>query len=168
MTINVHDFREYVVAPSCALCAELAAVPAPKFIEDLIVATAAQETAIGRWLHQGGAGDAVSIYQFEPASLDSLMKDYIIPAKDNRFAKLLIASRVGVSVPAVDEVKWNLRFATVMARLYYYRVPQGLPLTTSFQTLWEYYKKYWNTDLGSATEASFANALKAYTDLPHS
>lgn len=161
MTIAVHDFRAYVVAPALDLCVSLARVPAPRFAEDLLVATAAQETAIGRWLHQAGGGPALSVYQIEPASLHDLMRGFVDPAP--RFKQLLDTVRLGV--PLDEQVLWDLRCATVIARLFYYRVKEPLPAETTLDSLWHYYKTHWNTKQGAATRDSFVNALHAYTDI---
>lgn len=153
---NCPQFRKFVVAPALEQCQSLAAMPHTPYIEDLIVATCAQETVLGTYLHQTGAGDAISIYQFEPASLHDLLQNF---AKATRYEPLLRAARVPAAA-ADDEIMWNLRFATVCARLYYYRVKEALPRTTSFDSLWHYYKTYWNTSLGAATAESFRQSLK--------
>lgn len=154
--INTADFRQYILAPALELCADLASVPDTPYVRDLLVATCAQETHMGVYLHQTGRGHAVSIYQFEPATLEDLLKNF---ASQKRYAGLLQAVRVP-AVAAEDEIIFNLRFATVCARLNYYRVREPLPKMTSFDTLWHYYKTYWNTELGAATAASFRDALK--------
>lgn len=154
--INTADFRRYLIEPSLELCADLASVPNTPYIRDLLVATCAQESAMGAYLHQTGRGPAVSIYQFEPTTLEDLLKNY---ASSKRFAPLVAAVRVP-AVAAEDEIMWNLRFATVCARLNYYRVKEPLPTVVSFDTLWHYYKQYWNTEAGAATPATFRDALK--------
>jgi hypothetical protein len=142
--------------PALELCADVAHVPDTPYIRDLIVATCAIETHLGTYLHQTGRGPALSIYQFEPSSLEDLLKNF---ASAPKYAALLHASRVeGVSDES--QIMWNLRFATVCARLYYYRVREALPHETTFESLWHYYKTYWNTEAGAATAASFRDALK--------
>lgn len=153
---NPPQFREFVVTPALDLCQDLAAIPHTPYIADLIVATCAQETVLGTYLHQTGGGPAISIYQFEPSSLHDLLQNF---ASDKRYEPLLRASRVPAAAPD-DEIMWNLRFATVCARLYYYRVKEALPRSTTFDSLWHYYKTYWNTSAGAATAASFRASLK--------
>lgn len=159
MTFNVSDFREYIVEPTLELCADLAGMPDTPYIRDLLVATCAQESRLGTYFHQIH-GPAVSIYQFEPATLDDLLRNF---ASAPKYRDILRASRVE-GQPDVDQIVWNLRFATVCARLNYYRVREPLPRVTSFDTLWHYYKTYWNTHQGAATSASFRDAL-ALTDI---
>jgi hypothetical protein len=154
--INVHDFREYILAPALDLCQSLAGVPDTPYVRDLLVATCAIETQMGVYLHQTGRGPALSIYQIEPTSLEDLLKNF---ASQKRYAPLLAAVRVP-AVSAEDEIMFNLRFATVCARLFYYRVKEPLPKLATFDNLWHYYKTYWNTEAGAATSASFRSALK--------
>lgn len=159
MTINVHDFRTYVVQPAVNECM-LYGVPGPSYIDELLVATAAIESGMGKWLHQAG-GPAVGVFQIEPASLHDLVNGFITPSK--KLKPLLDAHRLGV--PVEEQVIWDLRLAAVIARLFYYRVKETLPTEITLQSLWHYYKKHWNTDAGAATLPSFVNALHAYTDI---
>lgn len=149
------QLRSYIVAPALTLAQDLASVPHTPYVENLIVATAAIETRLGHWLHQLGGGPAVSIYQFEPATLHDLLQNF---ASATRYTQLLRACRVPAAGP-LDEIMWNLRFATVCARLNYYRVREALPKATTFDTLWHYYKTYWNTKAGAATPGAFREAL---------
>lgn len=156
MGINVHDFRQYIVVPSTDLCADLASVPDTPYVRDLLVATCAVETHLGTYLHQLSHGPALSLYQFEPTTLEDLVKNF---ASARRYSSLLRAARVeGQS--DLDQIMWNLRLATVYARLNYFRVKEPLPRETTFDSLWHYYKTHWNTPAGAATAASFSDALK--------
>lgn len=158
MGINPRDFREFIVDPVCDMLAHKASVPDPLFIRDLIVATAAQETAIGTHLHQTGAGPAISIYQFEKPTLDDVWRNFV--TGNARFKSAVDAVMVPGILP-VDQIMWNLGFATLMCRLMYYRVKEPLPPgPTTFDGMWHYYKKYWNSDLGAATPESFHAALR--------
>ena len=162
MGINAHDFRTYIVAPACELLAAKASVPNPPFAADLLVATCAQETGLGTWLHQTGVGDAISIWQFEPATLRDLWTNFIQGTP--RYAAAIAACAVP-GIDELDQVIWNLRLGAVLARLYYYRVKEPLPAgPTTLQGLWHYYKTYYNTVAGAATLSSFQAALKL-TDL---
>jgi hypothetical protein len=127
----------------------------------LLVATAAQETQFGLHLHQTGAGPALGVFQVEPATLDDLWRNFI--TGNARFKPALDACMVP-GIDPKDQIMWNLKFSAVVARLNYYRVKEPLPTSVSFDTLWHYYKKYWNSDLGAATESSFRAALRL-TDL---
>ena len=170
MSFNPEQFRALIVVPTLDLCTDLAHVPNPPFAADLLIATCAQESALGHYLHQTGHGPAVSIYQIEPASLHDLWRNFVEPAKDNdglpRFRNLIHATILGTE-PLEDEIIWNLRAATVAARLFYLRTPEPFPAGTDYTVadLWHTYKKYYNTELGAATEDSFNEALTKYSDI---
>lgn len=72
----------------------------------------------------------------------------------------------------------NLLYATAMARVHYYRVPEALPKRKAMtkwvspeireedylQELAAYAKKYYNTELGKATEEDYLEAFKRWRD----
>lgn len=155
MTITPSHFSHYIIEPALDWCLQLGAVPAPPFMDTLMLATAAIETGIGRWLHQV-RGPALGVFQVEPATLDDLLTNYIKPAK--RFNRLMQAVSLPSAAPH-DQIIFDLRYAAVITRLYYYRVKEPLPPETTFDTLWHYYKTYYNTAAGKADEGDFARAL---------
>lgn len=53
-------------------------------------------------------------------------------------------------MPDEDKMVYDLRYATVMARLHYNRVPQPLPDHNDVNLIWEYYKTHYNTPKGAA------------------
>jgi hypothetical protein len=141
--INPRDLRRYVIDPMCYMLAEKASVPHPSFIDDLLIATCAQESTMGVHLHQTGRGPALGIYQMEPATIDDLFGNFIMGSA--RFKPAIDACMIpGIDIK--DQIIWNLGFATVVARLNYYRVREPLPKSV--------------TDLGAATEAQFRDSLK--------
>lgn len=155
MTITPTHFLEYIIEPATELCMTLAGVPAPPYMDTLLLATASQETLLGKWLHQI-RGPALGVFQVEPATLDDLLNNYIKSAK--RFNRLMQA----VSLPGAEpreQIIFDLRYAAVISRLYYFRVKEPLPAETTFASLWHYYKTYYNTAAGKATERDFARAL---------
>jgi hypothetical protein len=155
--INPKDLRQFVVEPICELLASKAGVPHPAFIDDLLIATCAQETRMGVYLHQTGHGPALGIYQMEPATLADLWGNFITGSA--RFKPAIDACMVP-GIDPDDQIIWNLGFATAVARLNYYRVKEPLPKSVDFDSLWHYYKSHWNTDLGAATPAQFRDSLK--------
>lgn len=163
MSIDPVQLRTLVVRPALDLCARYAAVPHTPYVEDLLLATAAVETQCGRWLHQV-SGPAISIYQFEPSSLTDLIERFIEP-RAPRFAPL--AAQIGGFGDSRIRVVCDLRLATVLARLFYYRVPQRLPAVNHYTLadLWAYYKPYWNTAAGAADRSEFDNAVRHFTDI---
>jgi hypothetical protein len=58
-----------------------------------------------------------------------------------------------------DDLRRNLAYAIVMARVHYLRVPSPLPDATDVPALAAYWKKHYNTHLGSGT---VVKAIKKY------
>jgi len=124
--------------------------------EALLLATAAQESHLGHYLHQEGGGPARGIYQIEPATYGWLLKE--------------IRQRSAVLAHMVDELRpslvpttleGSLHYATAICRLRYWIVPEALPGPT-FEAIWRYYKKHWNSDLGAATRRQFLSNYRAF------
>lgn len=154
MSIAAPDFRRWVIAPALAALAP-AGIPVTKTAADLLMATAAQETALGTWLVQED-GPALGVFQIEPESLDDL-ELVLTPAQKAALATL------GSAAPLVDQLAGNLVLAAAVCRLFYWQVPEPLPPDT-VAGLWGYYKAHYNTLFGAATESEFLMALKL-TDL---
>jgi len=152
------QLRFYIVRPALAL---LGPSLSTRFAEDLLIATCAQESRLGEYVHQVN-GPALGIYQIEPVSLGDLW----LWVQHHRPRWDLAIAAAGVDPAAVslasveDAVIYNLRFATLIARLFYYRVPMALPIYTTIPNLWEYYKTFYNTSLGAATLAEFETSLR--------
>ena len=63
-----------------------------------------------------------------------------------------------------DEILYNLRYATAMARIHYLRVKESLPNTNDVAGLAKYWKLYYNTPLGRGTEEEFIKNYKLHAD----
>jgi hypothetical protein len=150
MTINAADFRAYVVNPALAALAP-AGIPVTKTAADLLMATAAMETDLGTWLTQVG-GPALGMFQMQPATLAGLVSA-MTPAQQAAVAKIKTVQ------PYAEQIETNLLLAAALARLFYWNAPAPLPPDT-LDGLWGYYKQWWNTPAGAATEADFIAALK--------
>jgi hypothetical protein len=123
--------------------------------EELLVITAAQESLGGTYLWQNDRlgfpkGPALGVYQMEPVTYRDLFENYL---RYNRRLQIL----GGLTVEEPERMVYDIRYATVIARLNYYRFPAEIPEDLEGQL--RYYKKYWNTELGKAT---IAEARKNY------
>ncbi len=149
------QLRFYIVRPALSL---LGPALSTRFAEDLLIATCAQESRLGEYVHQVN-GPALGIYQIEPASLADLW--FWIQHRRPRWDPAFLMAGVNPTNDEVrDEVLYNLRFATMIARLFYYRVPTALPTESELHNLWGYYKTFYNTSLGAATLAEFEESLR--------
>ena len=132
--------------------------------ENLLLGTAAQESLFGYYLVQR-RGPALSIFQIEPATHNDLWERFI-PSRSQALraaVKGLAGARwAGLRYPPAQEMVVNLAYATALARLHYLRVPAALPDADDVAGLARYYKRFFNTPLGRATEAQFVSNYRRF------
>ena len=109
--------------------------------------TWAQESLGGAYLMQYGGGPGVGMWMMTPSEIPSLLA---------RCSQPQLAAIALVSTPEelAEQLPTNLLLAAMIARLFYWQVPAGLPADT-VSGLWNYYKRYYNTFEGAATEAEW-------------
>ncbi|MBF0455209.1 MAG: hypothetical protein HQL72_10395 [Magnetococcales bacterium] len=126
--------------------------------EALLLGTAAQESALGRYLRQLGSGPALGVFQMEPATYRDIWQNYL--AYQPR-----IVQRLAVRwprEPEPEEMVTDLLLAAVMCRLHYRRVARALPDEQDVAGLAAYWKRYYNTVLGAGTEAEFRQNWRSH------
>lgn len=127
-----------------------------KEAEELLVFTCAAESLGGTLLHQI-QGPAVGIFQMEPNTYTDIWVNYI--RGRNQLATLMALHMGCNRIPDVERMIYDLHFATAMARIHYLRHSGKLPKADDVDAIWEYYKKYYNTEKGKATKDE---AIKKY------
>ena len=158
--IAIKHFRELIVRPALDQL-KLYSVAA----EELLVITCAQDSIGGTYLMQNDVkgfprGPAVGIYQMEPATYLDLWRNFL-----SYHTMLLDRLHPGEQAAMdVGRMVYDLKYATMIARLNYYRVKEALPQDLEGQ--FRYYKKYWNTELGAATLDDVRRNYYAFTGLP--
>ena len=130
--------------------------------ENLLLGTCAQESAMGEYLVQLGGGPARGIYQMEPRT----EADIIINFLKNRKDLLLIINNatVGTENRLLDDLTSNLFYATAMARVHYWRVPEPLPAHDDVEGMAYYWKKHYNTFKGKGTVIEFFDNYARYVE----
>jgi len=118
----------------------------------LLMGTAAQESQLGRYLHQMGKGPAVGAFQMEPLTFKDLQ---------DRFGKKFPM----IVMRKAEEMEWDLRLAIVMARIKYYSIPHALPADTLTEVA-AYWKRWYNTPKGKGTEQEFVDNYIRYVGSP--
>ena len=120
----------------------------------LLLGTIAQESG-GQYIAQIGGGPALGVYQIEPATHDDILENVVDPHPrwDTEYENLM----TGVRDTHMNLL--NPLYATFIARLCYWRHPEPLPQT--LPGLAAYYKKYYNTPLGAATEEDWLENFPA-------
>ena len=139
-------FREQIVRPALkdtGLWSESA--------EDLLMGTAYAESGL-RTVAQGGGGPALSFFQIEPITYYDVIR-YLMWNKE-LMALILIACEMS-SFPRVETLAWDMRLATLIARVKYWMSPRPLPKAGDVENLGLYWKEIYNTKLGAGTVEHF-------------
>lgn len=135
--------REFVIRPSLK--------PLGLWCEDseeLLVATAANGSFVGSYLLDGNgsivqipAGVDLNIYLMSVFDYyDSLRQIFRYPRLD----KLIFNSCGFSDFPPYSEIIFNMRYATIMARICYFKSDEVLPSHTDIDGILSYYNKHWN------------------------
>ena len=124
----------------------------------LLLGTAAQESACGRYLYQLADGPARGIYQMEPATEGDIWTNYL------RYRPRLsarIANLTGHSGPG-PWLAWDLAYQTAMTRVHYLRVPAWLPDPQDLEAQAIYWKLFYNTPSGKGRPAEYIKNFRKY------
>lgn len=149
--LNAYQLKSLVIEPALydlVMWSEAA--------EELLLFTCANESDGGSFIHQIG-GPALGIYQMEPTTYNDIWQNYI-RGKIDLYLKLLHSFNAP-TMPSEERLIWDLRFATAMARIHYARVDKPLPAASDIDGIWNYYKTYYNTNLG---KADYHDAIEKY------
>lgn len=151
MTIAAADFRTCVIEPALAALVPVG-IPYSRVAADLLMATAAVESGLGTYLVQR-SGPALGVFQIEPATLQSLYDHLSVP-------QLAAAKRVASGQwSIITQLPGNMLLAAAICRLFYWHIPDPLPLRT-LEGLFNYWKTHYNTALGAGTLVGFTEAIK--------
>jgi hypothetical protein len=151
--LDCSQFRSLIVEPVLSKLQVYS-----KDAEELLVFTCAAESLGGTFLHQI-KGPALGIYQMEPATYTDIWVNFI--RARNKIATLMAMHFNCNKIPEVERMIYDLHFATAMARIHYLRIPGKLPDSSSVEALWDFYKKYYNTEKGKAKKE---DSIKKYQD----
>lgn len=120
----------------------------------LLLFTCALESVGGTYIHQIN-GPSLGIYQMEPATYNDIWTNWIAAHQNLR---LQFLHHFNASVmPDEHRLIYDIRFATAMTTIHYARVHEAIP-DPNFDTMWDYYKRYYNTSKGKADQDHALNA----------
>ena len=125
---------------------------------ELLMLTAAQESHLGEYLYQI-KGPALGIFQMEPATHESLWKNYLV-RKPELVKKLtaFITTREHANLMLAG----NIPYQAAMGRIFYYEKPGELPDGQDVVGMAKSWKKYWNTVHGKGTVEEAINNYNRY------
>ncbi|MBJ7539882.1 hypothetical protein [Marinomonas transparens] len=157
MSLNLSQFREYVVIPALS---QLSGISYSLAADQLVMGTLAQESH-GTYIKQLGKGPAMGLFQMEPATHADLWLNFIQFRRPIQNSLLVMTSDsvdekyVSDGFPDHNALVWNNRYAAAMCRVHYYRVKYALPKANNIKALAQYWKDYYNTVHGAGTAEEF-------------
>lgn len=158
MGINVDQLRDDIIRP---VLKKMGAWSLSA--ENLMLGTAAQESAMGTYIRQIGSGPALGIFQMEPATYYDIWANYL-PRKPKLKQFISdVCDKCGYeNMPQASRLMYDMAFATAMARLHYMRIPELLPQPDNIKDLANYWKRYYNTPKGKGTIEEFVDSYNRY------
>ena len=128
-------------------------------VAELLLFTCANESHMGIYRTQAPNGPARGIFQVEGPTFTDVFRNYLLyhPNLD-----IAIGNLFTIQPPSVDELVTNDKAAIAIARVQYLRAPGAIPKKDDLQGIWNYYKKYYNTVLGAATQTGAMLAYEQY------
>ena len=153
MSIDCKQLKNLVIIPALTalnLCSDNAV--------KLMLGTCAQETLLGTYLAQvnGGSNGGLGIYQMQKETFEDIC-DNVIDHNPTYHEAIL---NLGYEQIKFESIAYDLQLATMLARLVYARQSERLPI--DLPGMAAYYKKYYNTPLGAATEQEFIDNYNRY------
>jgi len=108
-------------------------------VAKLLIITAAIESNLGTYLKQIPNGPALGIYQMEPNTYNDLWERYLKRRIDLR--RKVLKTCGYACEPGPERMVSDLKYATVMARIFYYSKPDVIPHYEDGMI--EYYYNHW-------------------------
>lgn len=124
---------------------------------ELILGTAAQESAFGKYRRQLGGGPARGIFQMEPRTHNDIVNNFLRYHND-----LAVRVLKYCNLPKFDAylLEFNDDYACCFARLQYWRYPDRIgQRLNDWARLW---KLRYNTPFGAGTEDEFVHNYNKY------
>ncbi len=144
MSFNPDQFKNEIIVPTLDSMDMLS-----DDAVNLLMGTMAQESHFGTYVKQVGGGPALGPYQMEPNTHDDIVKNYI----EYREPLMSTLGEMGYWQTDSRFLKYDLKYATIFARLHYLRQPAAIPSTVEGYA--KYWKKYYNTPQGKGNEQEF-------------
>lgn len=126
---------------------------------NLLLGTAAQESAFGTYLRQRGGGPALGVFQMEPDTARDIWTNYIYFRMELADLIWHTTGEAGHSDRALES---NIAYQVVMARLHYRRESEPLPAADDIEGMARYWKRHYNTMQGKGTEVEFVKNYQKY------
>ena len=140
--MDIDQFRAYIVRDALKTAGWWS-----QAAENLILGTAIAESNLSK-LIQVGCGVARGVWQIEGRSYVDLLG--YIKRNPGKAKTILSVCNMATLPDNVDAVISNLRYACLIARMFYYRVPDPIPAFDDASAMCNYYIQHYNCG-GKAT-----------------
>ena len=147
MAFNKEQFRELIED-----VLREADLYSPSAVE-LLMLTCAVESNFGTYIKQI-KGPALGVFQMEPATHDDIWDNYIRYHSIGEFFPYKYSK--------AELLRYDLRYAIIMSRIYYLRYKYPLPAADDVEGLAEYWKRLYNTRFGKGTVKKAIEKYKEY------
>ena len=158
--INIEQLRRYVIIPALDRL-EIHSLAR----EQLVLFTGVIESNLTH-LDQINSGEerpgpAYGIFQMEKATHDDIITNFVShkPSLKQRLDTLKLDGMAGHL-----QMHGNLYYAAAMCGIHYLRAKAPLPDQGDLESMAKYWKRYYNTILGSGIEAEFIKRCKPILD----
>jgi len=141
--IDLDQFRDYVIEPTLEDLGMLSTSAV-----ELVLGTALQESHL-TYIKQLGEGPALGVCQMEPNTHDDIWKNFLT------YRNVLSDAVLDIGGPEPQELIWNLKYSVAMCRVHYRRVRSPLPQAGDVEGQAQYWKTYYNTELGKGTTQEY-------------
>jgi hypothetical protein len=131
--------------------------------EELLMLTAATETHLGNFIRQVDMKDdkgAFGIFQMEKGAYEWIWANRITPTASLKAAIRLFCGYDGK--PPIQRLMTDLALAAIMTRLYYCNITPAIPNASNIHELADYWKHWYNTELGKGTVEKAITDYKTY------
>ncbi len=153
MCIDIKQFNDAILVPTLVSLGLYS-----KEACELIIGTGLQESGFTQ-IQQEGKGPALGFFQCEPETYHSILRTVFL---DHASLKNIILASLGCEMmPEPNALLWNLKLAVIICRLHYHRIQAPIPTDLSGQA--DYYKKYYNTNLGKGTATEYIYNYQRYS-----
>lgn len=160
MGICAKELRHYVVRPTLKHLGVWS-----KDAEELILATAAQESGLGfhiKQKHHSGIG----VYHIDPKTHQTIWDQYLVEHPEKASAVRGFASQHEFLNSPHAELATNLSYATAIAWCIYERAGYDIPNHREVDQMAKYWKKYYHNGK-NASCTSFIRNYQAYVGQNH-
>jgi len=161
MTIQARQIREHLIRP---VITELGLWSQAR--ENLLLGTAAHESAGFTCIKQVGAGPALSMFQIEPETYQDLCIN-TLPGLRKRLPVAMtvlngMVPKRYAGMPPADHLLRDAGFACAIAALLYWRAPPALPAADDLPGLAAYWKRFYNTEHGAGRVEHWLDAYRRH------